>query len=141
MYCKNCGKPLNKGASVCPHCGAHVNENRSEKWTVFADTLAEEGFSLAKCLTWIFGIGMTAACLAAGIGCLLGGCYMLFFFVTGSPVVIPALLSTIVPEVSITGIHLLFGGIAEVLTSLLLFGASYGLFRSFRSVYRIAHAA
>lgn len=141
MYCTKCGTKLNEGTSYCPNCGYNVNGKKTEGWSEFADTLTAGSFSFSKFLLRFLGGGMTIACIVAGLGCLAGGCYMLYFFASGTAVMIPALLSSFVPAVTISGTGLLFGGIATMFTSLMLFGAAKGLRKGIREADQVAQAA
>lgn len=47
MYCKNCGKEINDGAAVCPHCGVVVNKEALSPASPKMNTLAIVGFILS----------------------------------------------------------------------------------------------
>ncbi len=137
MYCTHCGAKLDDEAVYCQHCGHNTRENNPNEWSNISDALAAGSLNFANIVICILGAGMSIACAASGCGALFAGCYMLYFFASGSTLIIPAILSNIIPFISIQGAGLLFGGITSLLVAVIFAFIIFGIIKSINSVSNI----
>ncbi len=139
MYCTKCGNEIEDDAVYCNKCGKRVNDQTSDEWAVFSNGLANSSLYLAKVFMWIIGGCMAIACAAAGLGSLVAGCYMLYFYASGSVVAVPLFLNSIIPVTSLHGVALIFSGVTSLFIAIIFAFIVFGLVKSIFAVNNSSH--
>lgn len=152
LYCRKCGERLKDGAAFCSRCGAPVpgggpgtreradwermhyegaetaryraEEYKAAGQWAAASSLSKISLAAAKG-TAVFLMGAAAlVCGLASAGLLVVSGYMLYCFASGSPILLPWLLTG-----GLTGASVLMGGIMAAFTAILSAAAAVSLAR------------